>query len=236
MVVRNPESEYFFADYADSWWDDESELKPLRSFNRCRFEYFDRFIERGWADKRVLDVGCGGGYTTEFLHSRGCRVYGLDVSERLIASARKHAEETGRGIEYTTGSSDALPYPDASFDVITCLDVLEHVQNPAQAVQEIHRVLTPGGIFLYDTINRTFRSQLIMIWLAERILGVIPKGAHVWHDFITPAEMLAYLGSSGFTPLGRPAGISVRNRNKDGSLRMSTTRTLSTIFMGAARR
>ncbi|GHH96120.1 bifunctional 2-polyprenyl-6-hydroxyphenol methylase/3-demethylubiquinol 3-O-methyltransferase UbiG [Streptomyces capillispiralis] len=226
---------YFFADYADTWWTDDSKMNPLRSFNPYRFEYFDQFVEGSWADKKVLDVGCGGGYTCEFLHQRGARVSGLDPSPRLVEAAARHAKDTGKDIDYTVGKSESLPYPDASFDVVTCVDVLEHVESPGLAVSEIHRVLKPGGVFLYDTINRTVRSRVMMIWLPERILGIVPKGAHDWNDFITPTEMIAYLGAAGFTPLGRPAGLAIRGQNKNGSLKIHPTRDLSSLYLGAAR-
>ncbi|MBT2212405.1 bifunctional 2-polyprenyl-6-hydroxyphenol methylase/3-demethylubiquinol 3-O-methyltransferase UbiG [Actinomadura sp. NEAU-AAG7] len=227
--------DYFFSPYADSWWSDDSKMNPLRSFNPERFAYFDRFLD-DWKGKRVLDVGCGGGYTTEFLHQRGSRVCGVDPSAKLVAAATRHADDTDRDISYTVGKAEELPYPDRSFDAVTCVDVLEHVESPALAVREIHRVLDDGGIFLYDTINRTLRSRIMMIWLPERVLGIVPRGAHDHRDFITPDEMLGHLGAAGFVPLGRMAGISIRGQRKDGSLRLKPTRDLSSLYLGAARR
>jgi 2-polyprenyl-6-hydroxyphenyl methylase/3-demethylubiquinone-9 3-methyltransferase len=230
------QDDYFFATYAEQWWSDDSKMNPLRSFNPPRFDFFDPFVDGGWAGKRVLDVGCGGGFTTEFLAQRGAVVSGLDPSQKLIAAADRHARETGKKIEYRVGKSEQLPFDDASFDIVTCVDVLEHVESPARAVSEVHRVLAPGGVFLYDTINRTLRSRLMMIWLPERILGIVPKGAHDWNDFIKPAEMTGHLRGAGLTPVGQFAGIAIRGQNKDGSLKLKPTKDLSSLYLGVARR
>lgn len=225
----------FFGDYADTWWDEDSKMNPLKSFNPLRFAYFDGFVD-GWQNKRVLDVGCGGGFTTEFLHDRGARVSGIDYSARLISAAKRHAEGTDRDIDYRAGKAERLPHEDGSFDIVTCVDVLEHVASPATAVKEIHRVLAPGGMFLYDTINRTLRSRINMIWIPERILGIVPRGAHAYEDFITPREMLGHLSSAGFSPRGSMRGIAIRGQHPDGSLKAKQTNSLSALFMGVALR
>ncbi|WP_306357742.1 MULTISPECIES: bifunctional 2-polyprenyl-6-hydroxyphenol methylase/3-demethylubiquinol 3-O-methyltransferase UbiG [unclassified Nocardia] len=228
--------QHFFSAWADSWWDTDSKMNPLKSFNPLRFAYFDPYAADGWKGVRVLDVGCGGGYTTEFLHARGSVVSGVDVSPKLVAAARQHAEQTGKDIDYRVGAAEALPFDDAAFDIVTCVDVLEHVQSPRAAVAEIHRVLRPGGLFMYDTINRTFMSRIMMIWLPERVLGIVPKGAHDWNDFITPAEMKGYLTSAGFAPIGAAKGIAIRGQNKDGSLRAKLTSDTSSLYLGVARK
>ncbi|ARZ67265.1 ubiquinone biosynthesis O-methyltransferase [Streptomyces albireticuli] len=230
------QDDYFFATYAEEWWSTDSKMNPLRSFNPERFTYFDPYVDGGWAGKRVLDVGCGGGYTAEFLAQRGAVMSGLDPSEKLIAVADRHARQTGKDIDYRVGKSEHLPFEDATFDIVTCVDVLEHVESPAQAVSEVRRVLKPGGLFLFDTINRTLRSRLMMIWLPERILGIVPQGAHDWSDFVKPAEMLGYLRGAGLTPIGRLGGIAIRGQNKDGSLKLKPTQNLSSLYLGVARR
>ncbi|EIV94871.1 bifunctional 2-polyprenyl-6-hydroxyphenol methylase/3-demethylubiquinol 3-O-methyltransferase UbiG [Frankia sp. QA3] len=236
MTEQLAQDDYFFATYANTWWAEGSKMTPLQSFNPHRFQYFDQFVESSWAGKRVLDVGCGGGFTAEFLHQRGAQVSGVDPSPRLIEAASRHAKDTGKDIEYSLGKSESLPYADGSFDIVTCVDVLEHVESPGQAVSEIKRVLAPGGLFLYDTINRTLRSWVNMIWLPERLLNIVPKGAHDWNDFITPNEMIGYLAASGLVPLGRLAGLAIRGQNKkDGTLKIKPTRDLSSVYLGAAR-
>jgi 2-polyprenyl-6-hydroxyphenyl methylase/3-demethylubiquinone-9 3-methyltransferase len=235
MSEQALKDDYFFSAYADSWWSDDSKMNNLASFQPPRFAYFDQFVD-AWQGKRVLDVGCGGGFTTEFLDRRGCRVEGLDPSPKLIGAARRHAEQTGRQIGYTVGKSEQLPYADASFDIVTCVDVLEHVESPAQAVREIHRVLAPGGIFLYDTINRTLRSRVVMIWLPENVMKIVPKGAHTWKDFIKPREMRGYLADAGFATIGQLRGIAIYGQRRDGSLITRQTGDLSSTYMGLARR
>ncbi|MBF6101676.1 bifunctional 2-polyprenyl-6-hydroxyphenol methylase/3-demethylubiquinol 3-O-methyltransferase UbiG [Nocardia cyriacigeorgica] len=236
MTDSVQQDNHFFSAWANSWWDNDSMMNPLKSFNPLRFAYFDRYMPSGWKGVRILDVGCGGGYTTEFLHGRGAQVSGVDVSPKLVEAATRHAAETGKEIEYKVGAAEALPFDDATFDVVTCVDVLEHVKSPADSVREIHRVLKPGGIFLYDTINRTMRSRVMMIWLPERVLGIVPKGAHDWADFITPQEMDNYLRATGFTPIGAPQGIAIRGQNKDGSLKAKLTSDTSALYLGVARK
>ncbi|MEU7580003.1 bifunctional 2-polyprenyl-6-hydroxyphenol methylase/3-demethylubiquinol 3-O-methyltransferase UbiG [Streptomyces sp. NPDC041068] len=239
---REPERElvrdhdHFFATFADDWWANDCPTAPLRSFNAPRFAYFDQFVDGDWADQKVLDVGCGGGFTTEFLGERGADVSGVDVSPDLVAAADRHARQAGLKIDYSVGRAERLPYPDASFSVVTCVDVLEHVASPGEVVREVHRVLAPGGVFLYDTINRTTAARLMMIWLPERLLRAVPQGTHDWHDFITPAEMVGHLGAAGFTSLGRMSGMAILGKRHDGSARIVPTRDLSCTYMGAARR
>jgi 2-polyprenyl-6-hydroxyphenyl methylase / 3-demethylubiquinone-9 3-methyltransferase len=235
MSTEAPQDEYFFATYADSWWDNDSQMNNLASFQPPRFAYFDRFVD-SWEGKQVLDVGCAGGFTTEFIANRGAHVSGVDPSPNLIGAAERHAQQTGKEIDYRVGTGEKLPHADGTFDIVTCVDVLEHVVNPAQVISEIHRVLKPGGIFLWDTINRTVRSKVIMIWLAEDILKNVPKGAHEWKDFIKPKELRRYLADAGFTPLDQYRGITILGQRKNGTLRTRLSGDLSCIYMGASRR
>ncbi|WP_405484641.1 bifunctional 2-polyprenyl-6-hydroxyphenol methylase/3-demethylubiquinol 3-O-methyltransferase UbiG [Nocardia sp. NBC_00511] len=223
----------FFGDFAESWWDDDSAMKGLVSFQRPRFEYFDQFVT-DWSGKKVLDVGCGGGFTTEYLDGRGAVVSGMDPSPRLVAAAGAHAEATGKAITYSVGRAEALPYEDHSFDVVTCVDVLEHVDNPALAVSEIARVLKPGGIFCYDTINRTLLARLVMIWIPEYLTGMVARGTHHHHQFIKPAELAAHLEAAGLKPLAKQRGLTILGKKRDGNLIMFTTRDLSSTYIGAA--
>jgi 2-polyprenyl-6-hydroxyphenyl methylase/3-demethylubiquinone-9 3-methyltransferase len=236
MTKSVEEDSHFFSAWADTWWSKDSMMNPLKSFNPLRFAYFDPYVTDGWQGTRVLDVGCGGGFTTEYLTERGAVVSGVDPSVKLVGAARKHAEDTGKKIDYQVGTGEELPYPDNTFDIVTCVDVLEHVASPATSVREIHRVLKPGGRFLYDTINRTLRSRIVMIWLPERILGIVPKGAHDWRDFITPAEMDTYLKTAGFTPIGEGRGIAIRGQNKDGSLKAKLVKDMSSLYLGVAQK
>ncbi|PSN15001.1 3-demethylubiquinone-9 3-O-methyltransferase [filamentous cyanobacterium CCT1] len=187
----------FYDQQASQWWDKTAAIAPLNRLNPLRFKYFDRVVPH-WRGLRVLDVGCGGGFTCEFLAHQQAQVWGLDQSAHCIEAAQDHAAVGGLPITYSRGVAEALPFEAASFDVVVCVDVLEHVVNPQKAVAEIGRVLRPGGVFCFDTINRTLRSRLVMIWLLEMILRQIPVGIHDWKKFITPQELRAMLTEAGF--------------------------------------
>jgi 2-polyprenyl-6-hydroxyphenyl methylase / 3-demethylubiquinone-9 3-methyltransferase len=223
-----------YEEQARTWWAEGSKMTALRSFNPPRFEFFDRYVPT-WDGVRVLDVGCGGGFTAEFLASRGASMVGIDPSAALIDTAREHARQSGLEIDYDSGVAEQLPYDDASFGVVTCVDVLEHVDDVGRVIKEIHRVLKPGGVFCFDTINRTWRSRIVMIWLAERVLRAIPVGAHDWRKFITLDEVRAYLSQAGFGQVDLD-GLSVRGQNRDGSLRIQISKDMSVQYIGCAHR
>ncbi|MBF5002402.1 bifunctional 2-polyprenyl-6-hydroxyphenol methylase/3-demethylubiquinol 3-O-methyltransferase UbiG [Nocardia sp. BSTN01] len=226
----------FFGAFAEHWWDDDSSMNNLKSFNPVRFGYFERFVDR-WAGAKVLDVGCGGGFTAEYLAKRGAVVSGIDASAELIGAARKHASTvTELPIDYTVGTAEQLPYEDASFDIVTCVDVLEHVIDVSQVVAEIHRVLKPGGLFLWDTINRTPMAFFSMIVLPEYILRIVPKGAHQYSKFIKPTELAAIFDRTGFEQVESPVGIMILGQRQDGSLKMFQSRDKSATYMGVARK
>lgn len=188
----------FYDQQAIQWWSETATIFPLSKLNPLRFEYFDRFIPN-WQGLKVLDVGCGGGYTCEFLAQRGARVTGIDPSAACIEVAKSHAEEMGLTIDYHVGLGETLPFEDDSFDVVVCVDVLEHVQSVAATVTEISRVMQPGGLFCFDTINRTWQSRWLMIWLLEDVLRQIPRGIHDWHQFVPPKELHQQLVHAGFS-------------------------------------
>lgn len=187
----------FYDEQAARWWDETATIAPLNRLNPLRFKYFDQLIPQ-WQGLRVLDVGCGGGFTCEFLARQQAQVWGLDQSARCVAAAQAHAEAGGLPITYRCGMAEELPFEAAAFNVVICVDVLEHVADPLRSVKEISRVLRPGGLFCFDTINRTARSRLVMIWLLENILRQIPAGIHDWEKFITPDELSAMLAQAGF--------------------------------------
>jgi len=193
---------------AESWWDEAGLLHVLTALNPARFGYMRRVIaqELGLApaELRVLDVGCGGGLLAEEFARLGSTVVGVDPSERSLAAARAHAAEQGLAIEYQRAAGEALPFADASFDVAYCCDVLEHVGDLSQVIAETARVLKPGGTYLYDTINRTVRSRLIMIRLLQEWswTAMMPPGLHDWRMFIRPSELLRALVRHGLVPGG----------------------------------
>lgn len=185
---------------AANWWSPQAKIFALYHLNQPRFEFFDRYI-RNWQDLKVLDVGCGGGFTCEFIAKKGAFVSGIDQSQKCIIKAEEHANNSECKINYIQGLAEEIPFRNSTFDIVTCVDVLEHVANLPQTVSEIHRVLKPNGLFLFDTINRNFKSKFIMIWLLENLLKEIPQGVHDWHKFIQPKELQEIMENQGFTDL-----------------------------------
>ncbi len=193
---------------AETWWDERGLLHVLKALNPARFGYMHRVLleelrlsPRGL---RVLDVGCGGGLLAEEFAGLGCAVTGVDPSERSLAAARAHAAQVGLPIEYRQASGEALPFVEASFDIVYCCDVLEHVDDLGQVIRESARVLKPGGVYLYDTINRTPQSWLIVIQLLQewRWTSLMPPNLHDWRMFIRPVELARLLEQSGLRPAG----------------------------------
>ncbi|MCA1597812.1 MAG: bifunctional 2-polyprenyl-6-hydroxyphenol methylase/3-demethylubiquinol 3-O-methyltransferase UbiG [Chloroflexi bacterium] len=193
----------------DIWWDEREPLSTLRTMvNPGRVGYFRSvLVERLGRDPRglrALDVGCGGGLLAEEFARFGCAVTGVDPSELSLETARTHAAASGLAIDYRMGSGEALPFDDAAFDLVYCCDVFEHVDSVERVIAEIARVLRPGGVFLYDTVNRTLLSRLIIVgvaqeWPATRFL---PHSLHDWRMFIKPAELRAIMVRHGLVARG----------------------------------
>jgi 2-polyprenyl-6-hydroxyphenyl methylase / 3-demethylubiquinone-9 3-methyltransferase len=190
----------FYDMSAEDWWSPQTKIFALYHLNQPRFEFFDRYI-RSWQDLKVLDVGCGGGFSCEFMAQKGAVVSGIDQSQKCIIKAQEHSKNSGFKINYLQGFAEDLPFSKSTFDVVTCVDVLEHVADLPQTVSEIYRVLKPNGLFLFDTINRNFKSKVIMIWLLEDLLKEIPQGVHDWHKFIQPKELKEIMENQGFTDI-----------------------------------
>lgn len=182
---------------AERWWHPEEKIFTLSYLNKPRFEFFDRYV-RDWQELKVLDVGCGGGFSCEFMAEKGAIVSGIDQSNKCIIKAQEHAATRNLNINYQQGCAENIPEGDQVFDVIICVDVLEHVADLSKTVLEIYRVLKPQGLFFFDTINRNLKSKLIMIWLLEYVLQEIPKGIHDWDKFIQPDELINMMKLSGF--------------------------------------
>ena len=199
-----------------SWWDETSPLNLLHgSFTPGRIAYFRDVLTRQpgseLAGLRVLDIGCGGGFLAEELAALGCRVTGVDPAPASVSAARAHAAGRGLSIDYRVGSGEELPAPDAAFSVACCCDVLEHVSDLDRVISETARVLKPGGLYLFDTINRTLASKLLAIkvmqqWPLTRLTDV---ALHDWDMFITPAELAGVLERHGLTP-GEMTGLGTR--------------------------
>ncbi len=182
---------------AGNWWNTNEKIYALHHLNHPRFTFFDRYVS-DWKNLKALDVGCGGGFSCEFMAKRGVVVSGIDQSAKCIAKAQEHATIQNLEIDYQQAFAENIPYSDNTFDVVTCVDVLEHVTDFHKTVAEISRVLKPNGLFLFDTINRNFKSKLIMIWLLENLLKEIPQGIHDWNKFIRPDELARVMQNKGF--------------------------------------
>lgn len=188
----------------DDWWSDDSFMALLRNaVNPPRFAYFHDVLVRRFRrvpqQLSVLDVGCGGGLLAERFATIGCAVTGVDRSIPTLTAARNHARSAGLDIDYREGSAQQLPFSDGQFDVVCCCDVLEHVDDVDRVVSEIARVLKPGGIFFFDTINRTWLSKLLAIKVAQdwTLTRVVPRNVHVWEQFIRPHELATSLERHG---------------------------------------
>ena len=201
-----------------SWWDEACLLNLLHgSVTPGRIGYFLDVLGRrpgdGVAGLRVLDVGCGGGFLAEEFAARGCRVTGVDPSPASIGTARAHAAGRGLSVDYQVGAGEELPFPGDAFDVACCCDVLEHVADVDRVIGETARVLKPGGLYLFDTINRTLASKVLAVkavqeWRLTRLTAV---AIHAWDMFITPAELAAILRRHGLA-LGEVTGLGARAR------------------------
>jgi len=223
-----------YDDVAEHWWSDEIRwVRTLKNLVPGRLSWMDRQID--WAGKRVLDLGCAGGFMAEALVDRGAVVTGIDPAEGAIAAARAHAEQTGRKIAYDIGVGEAMPYVDRAFDAVVCVDVLEHLQDLQQVLQEITRVLRPGGLFLFDTINRNPLARLATITVAEDILRLLPRGTHDPTMFIKPAELRSAMTMAGLVP-GRFTGLGPRGVNRRLDLTFGRLPLTAILYMGVAER
>ena len=200
-----------------SWWDESSPLNLLHGTTPGRFAYFRDVLTRqanaAVSGLRTLDIGCGGGFLAEEFAALGCHVTGIDPSPVSIDAARAHAANRGLHIDYQVGSGEQLPAPDSAFDLAYCCDVLEHVSDLDRVISETARVLKPGGLYLFDTINRTVESKLIAIKVLQQwpLTRVTDVAIHDWGMFIKPAELASVLKRHGLKT-GEIVGLGPRAR------------------------
>ena len=181
-----------FEALAARWWDPQSEFKPLHEINPLRLDYIDR--RTGLQGKQVLDVGCGGGILSESMAQRGAYVTGIDMGEAPLAVARLHQHESHVEVDYqqSTAESFAAQHPE-QFDVVTCLEMLEHVPDPGSVIKACAQLVKPGGHVFFSTINRNPKSFLFAIVGAEYLLRLLPKGTHEYNKFIKPSELESWI-------------------------------------------
>ncbi|WP_220635213.1 bifunctional 2-polyprenyl-6-hydroxyphenol methylase/3-demethylubiquinol 3-O-methyltransferase UbiG [Georgfuchsia toluolica] len=185
-----------FGDLAHRWWDPNSEFRPLHEINPLRLDWIDRHV--GLDGKRVLDIGCGGGILAEAMAGRGAIVTGIDLSEKPLGVARLHLYESGLKVDYRQVAAEELASEmPAAFDVVTCMEMLEHVPDPASTVRACAELVKPGGAVFFSTINRNPKSYLFAVIGAEYILKLLPRGTHDYARFIRPAELARYAREAG---------------------------------------
>ena len=187
-----------FAQLAARWWDPHSEFKPLHEINPLRLNYINDRV--GLKDKTVLDIGCGGGILAESMAAHGARVTGIDLGEAPLSVAKLHLKESGLKVDYRHVSAEDLAreQPEA-FDVVTCMEMLEHVPDPASTIAACAKLVKPGGQVFFSTINRNPKSWLFAIVGAEYVLNLLPKGTHEYMKFIKPSELEGWARHAGLT-------------------------------------
>ena len=186
-----------FQSIASRWWDRESEFKPLHDINPLRVDYIEQQVN-GLDGKQIVDIGCGGGILAEALAQRGALVTGIDMAEQSLKVARLHLHESDLEIDYQLSTAEAFAEQNAAgFDVVTCLEMLEHVPDPAAIIDAAVRLLKPDGCLILSTLNRNPKSFALAILGAEYVLGLIPRGTHQYRRFIKPSEMAAQLRANG---------------------------------------
>jgi len=177
-----------FSQLAHRWWDPNSEFKPLHDINPLRLEYIDQLT--GLAGKQVLDVGCGGGILSESMAARGASVTGIDLGEKALKVARLHLLESGQQVDYRLVAVEELARQmPQHYDVVTCMEMLEHVPDPASIVKACCQLVKPGGKVFFSTLNRNPKSYLFAVIGAEYILNMLPRGTHDYAKFIKPSEL-----------------------------------------------
>lgn len=217
---------------APRWWSDDVRwIRTLKNLVPARLSWMNTQVS--WNGKQVLDLGCAGGFMAEAIAQEGACVTGIDPAENAIEAARDHAAKEGLDIAYHVGQGEALPFADASFDIVVCVDVLEHVQNLPKVLSEIQRVLKPGGVFLFDTINRNPLAHFLTVIAAERILNILPRGTHDSSLFIKPFEMTSHLTQHGLNP--HPfVGLGPKGLNRRGDIVFGILPFTTILYMGKA--
>lgn len=185
-----------FSALAHHWWDTSSEFKPLHAINPLRLDWICQHTDL--KGKKVLDVGCGGGILTESLAKAGAQAKGIDLSEKALKVADLHSLESGIAVQYEYINAEHLAVKEAGqYDVVTCMEMLEHVPNPLSIIQACASLVKPGGKVFFSTLNRNPKSYLLAVIGAEYILRMLPKGTHDYKKFIKPSELNGYLREAG---------------------------------------
>lgn len=195
-----------FSQLAHKWWDKDSEFKPLHEINPLRLDYIDDFA--GIKDLKVLDVGCGGGILAESMALRGAQVTGIDLAKKSLKVAQLHSLESGVAVEYRCIAVEELAdEAPGSFDVVTCMEMLEHVPDPESVVRSCARLVKPGGWVFFSTLNRNAKAYLLAVVGAEYVLNMLPRGTHEYARFLKPSELSRMARNAGLE-IGNVSGMS----------------------------
>ena len=191
-----------FGALAHHWWDPESEMfGPLHKINPLRLRWLER-VSAGLEGRNVLDVGCGGGILSEAMAAAGATVLGIDLGEKALGVARLHKLESGARVDYRLVAAETLASETAaSFDVVTCMELLEHVPDPASTIAACATLTRPGGIVAFSTLNRSLKSYAFAVIGAEYVLRLLPRGTHDYRKFVQPAELAAFARRAGLAPI-----------------------------------
>ena len=185
-----------FDSLASRWWDTEGDFKPLHAINPLRLDWIRQHVNLGGC--RAVDIGCGGGILAESMAAANARVTGIDMAEGPLAVARLHQHESGTNVDYRRATAEELAASEAGeYDVVTCLEMLEHVPDPSQVIKSCAELVKPGGCVFFSTINRNPKSFLFAIVGAEYVLKLLPSGTHEYAKFIRPSELEAWARSAG---------------------------------------
>ncbi|MEK7811869.1 MAG: bifunctional 2-polyprenyl-6-hydroxyphenol methylase/3-demethylubiquinol 3-O-methyltransferase UbiG [Pseudomonadota bacterium] len=209
-----------FSALAHKWWDPNSEFRPLHEINPLRLDYIDRIAEL--SGKTVLDVGCGGGILSEALAGAGATVTGIDLADKSLKVAALHLLESGKQVEYRKVAVEILAEErPAHYDVVTCMEMLEHVPDPAAVVTACAKLVKPDGHVFFSTLNRNPKSYLFAILGAEYVLNLLPRGTHDYAKFIKPSELAQWCRNAGLN-VTEVTGMSYNPINKSYSLGRDT--------------
>jgi 2-polyprenyl-6-hydroxyphenyl methylase/3-demethylubiquinone-9 3-methyltransferase len=209
-----------FGDIAARWWDPNGPMRPLHEINPLRLAWIDRLAPL--AGKHVLDVGCGAGVLAEAMAGRGANVTGIDLAGKPLKVAQLHALESGADVRYEESAAESwAERQSAAFDVVTCMEMLEHVPDPAQSVRACAALAKPGGWVFFSTINRNSKSFLLAIVGVEYVLNILPRGTHEYAKFIRPSELTRYARTAGLT-LHELMGMTYNPFTKSASLGRDT--------------
>ncbi len=225
-----PVDNEWYHDLGDAWWDPEGVVGPLHEINPVRVEYFCGVLG-DLTGQRLLEIGCGGGLMAEEYAKQGAVVTAVDRSASSIAIATRHARQSGLKIAYTPSVGERLPFSDGAFDAVLSADTLEHVDDVDLVVSEAARVLRPGGRFVYDTVNRTWKSRLLLVWLPQNVFHIAPPDTHEYARFVKPEELQEIMARHGLQNC-ETRGLALKQNPIAAGISFARTRKLGGFKLG----